>query len=142
MTTDTEDHDRQRRIISHAFSTTALREQEVLVGHYADLMVQRLRERVAKGEDTVDILRWYQYATFDIIGDLCFGESFHCLEEGENHPWIATIFGNIKNAKIIGALQCFPPMVSCMRAMMPTSVKLKMRNTFAWSQNMITKRME
>ena len=142
MTTNTEDHDRQRRILSHAFSTTALKEQEVVVSHYADLLTECLRERVANGEDTVDILRWYQYATFDIVGDLSFGESFYCLERGENHPWIATIYKNIKSAKIVGALQCFPPMELLMRAMMPPSVKAKMRNTFAWAQNMITKRME
>ncbi len=142
MTTNTEDHDRQRRIISHAFSTTALKEQEVVVSHYADLMIERLKEHVANGEDTVDIGRWYQYATIDIIGDLCFGESFHCLEKGGNHPWISTIYKNIKIAKILGVLQCFPPLESLMRAMMPTSVKMKMRKTFAWSQNMITKRME
>ena len=142
MTTNTEDHDRQRRIFSHAFSTAALKEQEVLVGHYADLMIERLRERVAKGDDTVDILRWYQYATFDIIGDLCFGESFHCLDKGENHPWIATIYKNIKSAKIIGAAQCFPPTESLMRALIPASIQTKMRKTFAWSQSMITQRME
>ena len=142
MTTNTQDHDRQRRIISHAFTTTALREQEVIVGQYADLMIQCLRERVAKGEDTVDILRWYQYATFDIIGDLCFGESFHCLEKGGKHPWIARVYKNVKNSKIMGAVQCFPPVESLMRPLIPTSVKLKMRNTFAWAQDMITKRME
>ena len=142
MTINTEDHDRQRRILSHAFSNAALKEQEVLVGHYADLMIERLRERVAKGDDTVDILRWYQYATFDIIGDLCFGESFHCLEKDENHPWIAAVYNNVKSAKIVGALQCFPPMESLMRAMMPASVQAKFRKTFTWSQNMITKRME
>ena len=142
MTTNTEDHDRQRRIFSHAFSTTALKEQEVLVGHYADLMVARLRERVANGEDTFDMMRWYQYATFDIIGDLCFGESFNCLERGENHPWIATVYRNIKTARIVGALQCFPPMESLMHAMTPASVKAKMRKSFAWAQNMITKRLE
>ena len=142
MTTNTEDHDRQRRIFSHAFSTTALKEQEVLVTHYADLMVDRLRERVANGEDTFDVMRWYQYATFDIIGDLCFGEPFYCLEKGENHPWIATIYKNIKSAKIVGTSQCFPPMETLMRVTMPASIKAKMRNTFAWSQNMTTKRME
>lgn len=142
MTTNTEDHDRQRRIFSHAFSTAALKEQEVTVGHYADLMIERLKEQVAKGEDTVDIMHWYHYATFDIIGDLCFGESFHCLEKADNHPWIATIYKNIKSAKMVGALQHFPPMESLMRAMMPASVKFKLRKTFAWSQNMITKRME
>ena len=142
MTTNTEDHDRQRRIFSHAFSTSALKDQEGVVSYYADLMVERLKERVANGEDTIDILRWYQYATFDIIGDLCFGESFSCLETGSNHPWIATIYRNIKFAKIVGTLQCFPPMESLLQATMPASVKGRMRKTFAWSQNQITKRME
>jgi cytochrome P450 len=27
------------------------------------------------------------YTTFDIIGDLCFGESFHCLDEGVATEW-------------------------------------------------------
>lgn len=27
------------------------------------------------------------YTTFDIIGDLCFGESFHCLDEGFATEW-------------------------------------------------------
>ena len=141
-TNNTEDHDRQRSILSHAFSTSALKDQEVVVSYYADLMVERLKERVANGEDTVDILRWCQYATFDIIGDLCFGESFGCLETGSNHPWITKTYRNVKLAKIGGALQCFPPMESLLRAMMPASVEGRMRETFAWSRNQITKRME
>jgi averantin hydroxylase len=31
-----------------------------------------------------------------MIGDLAFGESFHCLETQSTSPWIAAIFGNIK----------------------------------------------
>ena len=142
MTTNTKDHDRQRRIFSHAFSTTALKEQEIVISQYADRLIERLRESVAKGEDTVDILRWYQYATLDIIGDLCFGESFHCLESGENHPWIATIYKNLRAIKFMGALQCFPPMDWVTRVAMPASVKAKMQSTFAWSQNRITKRIK
>ena len=31
--------------------------------------------------------------TFDIIGDLAFGEPFGCLETSQNHGWIKLIFG-------------------------------------------------
>lgn len=87
-------------MLSHAFSSTALEEQEVLVAHYTDLMIERLRERVAKGKDTIDLIRWFQYAALNIMGDFCFRESFHCLENVENHPWIATICDNVKNCQV------------------------------------------
>lgn len=37
----------------------------------------------------IDILRWFEYSTFDIIGDLCFGDSFRCLEIDENRIQIS-----------------------------------------------------
>lgn len=37
----------------------------------------------------IDIPRWFEYSTFDIIGDLCFGGSFRCLEIDENRIQIS-----------------------------------------------------
>lgn len=34
--------------------------------------------------------------TFDVIGDLAFGESFKCLENGELHDWIPAVSSNVK----------------------------------------------
>jgi len=33
----------------------------------------------------VDVVFWYTAATFDAIGDLVFGGSFHCVEKSEIH---------------------------------------------------------
>lgn len=65
------DHARERRLISHAFSDKALRDQEGIMQSYVDLLVQRLHEQVrgdAKGK--VDMVRWCNYTTFNVIADL------------------------------------------------------------------------
>jgi hypothetical protein len=74
-------HARQRRALAHAFSKQALMEQEHILREYVDLFVARLREMARRGEE-VDMVRWFSFCTFDIIGDLSFGEPFGCLREG------------------------------------------------------------
>jgi cytochrome P450 len=44
----------------------------------------------------MDMLKWYNFTTFDIIGDLVFGEPFHCLDNSDYHPWVSMIFAGIR----------------------------------------------
>jgi cytochrome P450 len=74
-------HARQRRALAHAFSKQALLEQEPILKGYVDLFVKRLREMAHKGE-AANMVSWFNFCTFDIIGDLSFGEPFGCLQEG------------------------------------------------------------
>jgi cytochrome P450 len=76
------DHARQRRALSHAFSTKALLEQEYIVKSYIDVFSKKMNEFAANGE-TVDVVDWFAYTTFDIIGDMALGEPFGCLTSGE-----------------------------------------------------------
>ncbi len=88
-------HARMRRVMIHAFSESALRDQEPLVASYCDLLIQRLHQET-QAKNIVDIAAWLNFASFDIIGDLTFGESFHALEKGEHHWWMSTIFNGFK----------------------------------------------
>jgi cytochrome P450 len=74
-------HARQRRALAHAFSKQALLEQEPILRGYVDLFVERLREMAQKGE-AANMVSWFNFCTFDIIGDLSFGEPFGCLNDG------------------------------------------------------------
>ncbi|KAL9026816.1 MAG: hypothetical protein Q9196_004572, partial [Gyalolechia fulgens] len=49
-TTVTEDHTRQRRVLSHAFSERALRAQEDILQRYTDLLVAKLHEVISRAE--------------------------------------------------------------------------------------------
>lgn len=75
-------HARQRRALAHAFSKQALLEQEPILKGYVDLFVKRLKEMAHKGEHA-NMVSWFNFCTFDIIGDLSFGEPFGCLQEGK-----------------------------------------------------------
>lgn len=75
------DHPRQRRALAHAFSKKALTEQEDILLSYVHKFVDKLREHAANSKP-VNMVSWFNYCTFDIIGDLSFGEPFGCLDEG------------------------------------------------------------
>lgn len=103
------DHSRYRRLLAHAFSEKALREQEPLITHYVDLLIQRLHENAKKGPQ--NMVNWYNFTTFDIIGDLTFGDSFGCLDGSDYHPWVSFLFRSFKAASFIAAAKRFGPIV-------------------------------
>lgn len=90
------DHSRFRRLLSHAFSDSSLRGQEPIITKYVDLLMRRLRENVTTGAQAIDMVAWYNFTTFDIIGDLAFGEPFDCLKNSEYHEWVSILFNAVK----------------------------------------------
>ena len=84
------DHFRFRRAMLPAFSDKALGQQEPLIKVYVDLLIQRLRE-VASSAQPTNMVEWYNFTTFDLIGDLAFGESFNGLRDSKPNEWILNI---------------------------------------------------
>ncbi|KAF2866142.1 isotrichodermin C-15 hydroxylase [Massariosphaeria phaeospora] len=105
LTADEPTHSRLRRAMAYGFSEKALREQEPLVQSLIDLFINQMRKRA---HDKIDISAWSNWATFDIVGELGFGETFGCLAKGEYHPWVALIFDGVKGATFLGAARQFP----------------------------------
>lgn len=104
------DHSRMRRNLAHAFSNTALKEQEDLMTGYFKLLIEKLRQQVNGPEKgKVDIVKWYNCTTFDMIGDLAFGQPFGSLEAGECHFWITNIFKALKRAQLDRVANAYPP---------------------------------
>lgn len=102
VTADYSNHARWRKILSPGFSDKSLKAQEPLVMKYIDLLMVRLRER--SGE-ALDIMNWYNFTTFDVIGDLAFGESFGCLENARYDPFVSLIIGAVKNNSVLVLLR-------------------------------------
>ncbi|KAJ5919048.1 hypothetical protein N7466_009991 [Penicillium verhagenii] len=102
------DHTRFRRSLSHAFSDSSLRGQEPIIKGYVNLFIQRLHEITKGGSTPVDIVSWYNFTTFDVIGDLAFGEPFNCLENSDYHPWVSMIFAGVKAGALIGLIRRVP----------------------------------
>ncbi|KAH8684155.1 averantin oxidoreductase [Ilyonectria robusta] len=89
------DHSRQRRALSHAFSQKALLEQESIIRGYVDLLIEKMKPFAATGK-SANMCDWFNFTTFDIIGDMAFGEPFGCLRDGVFHAWVSLITQTIK----------------------------------------------
>lgn len=90
-----------------AFTDKSLALQEPLIDVYADLLMKRLREVAESGRST-NIIRWYNYTTFDLIGDLAYGESFTGLEDGKSNLWLDTISNMLKLMPILALMSISP----------------------------------
>ena len=68
-----------RKYLSHAFSDHSLTKQEHLVAENIDLLISQLGA-LGDGDEGLNIVKWFNLTTFDIIGSLAFGESFGGLK--------------------------------------------------------------
>ena len=73
-------HAAMRKDLSYGFSATALLQQEDLIQHFIDKLIYQVGKHGIQGP--IDMVKWYNLTTFDIIGKLSFGEGFGGLETG------------------------------------------------------------
>ncbi|KAF4916373.1 Cytochrome P450 monooxygenase 1 [Colletotrichum viniferum] len=102
---DREEHQRLRRALAHGFSDASMREQEGMIIKYIDKLSDRLKEFADDGTSPQNMAGWYNWTTFDVAGDLIFGQSFQCLERADYHPWVAFIFGAIRFGSVMTSIK-------------------------------------
>ena len=139
---DPVEHARARKIFTPAFSDRALTQQAPLFIKYADQLVQSLKGG-GKESGKFDLVRMYNFATFDVMGDLTFGEPLHMLDNAEYDPWVRAIFANIKRGVQLGLLYNYYPLVGAtFRALFHQSVARMQYKHMNFSATRVTKRLE
>lgn len=103
-------HSRKRRVLSHAFSDTAIKSMEkYILGNVRTFCTalgarpQSFAEKqLSKGEwgPPQNMTDWCNYLTFDVMGDLCFGKAFEMLEHHENRN-VIDLLGNAAHMHLI-----------------------------------------
>ncbi|OCK75223.1 cytochrome P450, partial [Lepidopterella palustris CBS 459.81] len=115
----------KRRIWDAGFNSKSIREYEPHVLRIKDDLLDQL-EHVRKEKGVVDLGLYFSFFTWDIMGDLGFGESFHMLKSGTQNnamtivqgfaqfnalictiPWCATLFAWLPKAKLAEDLFTF-----------------------------------
>ncbi|KAF2817316.1 benzoate 4-monooxygenase cytochrome P450 [Mytilinidion resinicola] len=136
-------HARHRRLLANVFSERELRAQEPLIRGYVDLLISKLQLQIQEGKGaSVDIRSWFNYTTFDVTGDLMFGESFGCLRDSQLHPWIALIFASMKALAFLGAVNQYPAFSAVLQKMIPASIIQKGVDHFNLSARKVDRRLE
>jgi cytochrome P450 len=140
-TADDSNHARHRKLLAHAFSERALRDQEPILKQYTDLLVSKLSERSAAG-DQVDLTEWYNFIAFDIVADLSFGEPFRNLEKQENHPWVKAVEADMKLAVQLSQTYAITSLSTIVNLILPLLVGSKHHLAYQFSQIKTTERLD
>lgn len=80
---DPKKHSAMRKMLNPAFSQRGLLEQEAIILGIIDKFVRVLGEKAGPGSEGLNMTKWYEMNSFDILGEMAFGESFHSLDTGE-----------------------------------------------------------
>ncbi|KAI5463844.1 cytochrome P450 [Mariannaea sp. PMI_226] len=139
MTADRLTHSRHRRLLSHAFSERALREQEDLLVRYSTKLCHRLESECTKGP--VDLSEWFHLTTFDLIGSLAFGQDFACVDAGKPHPFVAAIKHVTKELIMSQMAQCYGVGALCQKLFQRGSDSSRLANAQR-AKRMVDSRIE
>jgi hypothetical protein len=107
-------HARKRRVMSHAFSDSAIKSLERyilanvrtacrLLGEKQDGPL-RLSEEKGAWKDAWNMANWCNWMVFDIMGDLVFGKAFGMLESPTNR-FAVDLVGNAAHRHLIVSIQ-------------------------------------
>lgn len=84
---------------------------------------------------------WFHFTTFDIFGDLGFGESFDCLQTSKYHPWIALLFNSVKAASFVSAVRFYPVLAYMLMKCIPRSLINKQRKHYTQIVDKVDRRL-
>lgn len=65
--------------------------------------------------------------TFDILGEMAFGESFHCIEKEKHHPWIHLILSHLLEITLVDNLRRFSLLATLGKWLLP-GLTISVRN--------------
>ncbi|KAI2473577.1 putative toxin biosynthesis cytochrome P450 monooxygenase [Annulohypoxylon bovei var. microspora] len=143
FSTDGEDHARQRRQLAPAFSDRALRDQESLITCYIDRAISRFGEN-AQARRPIDLSAWFNYITFDIIGDLVFGHDvFECVGRSRCHPLVSELLSRFEILTFAIAIQSAAPwLASLFKRLMPRRIAERLRAQANSIKSMVDRRLQ
>lgn len=135
-------HSQLRKLLSNAFSEKTLREQEPVMQQYVGKLIESLHKVCEGGKASLDMVSWYNYTTFDMIGHLSFDESFDCLSNSNLHPWIKLIFSSNKYFCWVRGIQRIPGSKSLLRKLIPKSLVEKKKQNMQIIAEKVARRRE
>lgn len=149
-----DDHARIRGAVIPAFRASAIQGYEEKLRAYVDLLMEQLGvltknkacggrfDRVGQDEVVVDIIRWLNFTTFDIIGNFVYGgEPFGCLKRGEFHPWVGLIFVWLEALALAVSIQFYTPLDRVLQWLVPSSLMKQMEEFDRLGRDRVRKRM-
>jgi cytochrome P450 len=136
-------HARFRKSMDSGFTEKAVRLQEPILQKHVALFIDQLEKLslTEKNGAVIDIVPWFSFVGFDLVGDLGFGEPFGCLQNSELHPWISMIFASLGAATLRVSLKFYPSLSWLFGLTVPKSVVQKQTQHWQLSVEKMNRRL-
>lgn len=135
---DAAGHAARRKVWDRGFSTKALRNYEPRVTHYTDKLVAHIDSHVGQGDQKpLDASLWFNFYSFDVMGDLSLGESFGMLDRGEAHYAMRTLHSYMFMLGVFGHVMWAFRVIGNLPVLGAENVRFK-----AWVAEQVKKRIE
>ena len=120
-------HAQSRRALNPSFTAKSIDERSPLIEEYVNLMIAKLKEQIAvgSGRAVINIIDWFDFITFDLLGEFAFSESFDCVKSGKAHPWVSITLGFAKSLGLMASVNFFSPLDKLFEYIIPKDVLRK-----------------
>ncbi|KAI0835729.1 cytochrome P450 [Hypoxylon sp. FL0890] len=137
---DPKKHSAMRKMLNPAFSQRVLLEQEDIITSVVDKFVRIIGEKGGPGSRGINVTKWFEMNSFDILGELAFGESFHSLDSGKLHFWAAIILEHLYFVTLIDNLRRIGWLANVFGYLIPSSLLTRNQNS-VYSRQQVEKRL-
>jgi cytochrome P450 len=107
---------------------------------HIDLLLFKLGE-VAAANQPVDMAKLFNFTTFDIMGELTFGQSLGQLKAEAYTHWVKAVFDSIRAIPIAQLIQHYPMLQTLFNLVEPQSIKAMKYNHFQYSADRVDLRL-
>jgi hypothetical protein len=97
------EHEKRRQVWSIGLSSKALRAYQPRIESNVASLVQQIERHCAR-DGTMNAGRWFNYLSFDIMGDVGFGQRFEMLEAGEKLEVLKKLEDGQKGLGVFGVV--------------------------------------
>ncbi|KAK6593103.1 benzoate 4-monooxygenase cytochrome p450 [Botrytis cinerea] len=131
-----EKHALMRKMLNPAFSQRGLLEQEEIISGTIDKFVRVLGEKAGPGTKGLNMTKWYEMNSFDILGEMAFGESFHSIP----HFWADVVLEHLYIITLLDNLRRIGWLAKLAGLLIPASLVTKNQNS-NYSRQQVEKRL-
>ncbi|KAI0556187.1 cytochrome P450 [Xylaria curta] len=102
---DPKAHARMKKHLTPAFSARALVSQEAIIHRCLDAFVAKIGPVSQRTAEGINMVSWFEMSSFDLFGEMGFGESFDCIADEKHHFWIDMVLHHVRKIVIIDNLR-------------------------------------
>ncbi|KAH8896591.1 cytochrome P450 [Thozetella sp. PMI_491] len=113
-----ENHRKYKRLLSGPMSESGLKAFLPQIDAKVRLAIQRIADEYESARGVADVAKWFMFLSFDVVGDLAFGESFGNLERGTRNRSV----DDFVSLGFVGGLRSMFPTIAKISTVLPIPV--------------------